>query len=377
MSHELRTPLNSILGFAQVLSRREIPPDQRKAVDHILKAGRHLLNLINEVLDIARIEANTQDLSMEAVQVRSVVQEALSLIQPLANEHGMRILECELNPEWHVRADRRRLTQVLLNLLSNAVKYNRPHGLVELICQEVVDDDSDGPRLGIGVRDTGKGIPAGRMSELFTPFARLGAEQTEVEGTGLGLALSQRLVQAMNGRLTVESVAGEGSTFTVDLPLALSPQDEALIAGPQGYDEGSGSDSPRRPATLLYIEDNLANLALVETILSSRPELNLLAALKGEMGLNLAWKYAPDVVLLDLHLPDLQGIEVLRRLRADPRTKDVPVIVVSADATAESVARLNAEGARMYLTKPIDVEELIGAVDQILGERAGAEGGSR
>jgi PAS domain S-box-containing protein len=366
MSHELRTPLNSILGFGQVLARREIPPDQRKAVDHILKAGRHLLNLINEVLDISRIETNRQELSIEPVQARGVLLEAVSLVQPLAAELGTHIEECDVRADWYVRADRQRLTQVMLNLLSNAIKYNRPGGSVRLLCEEVPAGPSSGPALRIGVSDTGTGIPPERMGELFVPFARLGAEQTKVEGTGLGLALSQRLAQAMNGSLSVESVVGVGSTFWVELPLAQSPLDQWSVAGARELSSRAEPPRPTRSATVLYVEDNLANYALIEAVLASRPEITLMSALQGRMGLDLAWKHRPDLILLDLHLPDLSGSEVLRRLQADERTRDIPVVMVSADATLDSLERLQALGAQAYLTKPIDVGQMLETVDALL-----------
>jgi PAS domain S-box-containing protein len=367
MSHELRTPLNSVLGFAQVVARKEIPPDQRKAIDHILKAGRHLLNLINEVLDIARIESNRQALSLEPVQVRGVVSEALNLIHPLAVERNCEIEECPVDESWYVRADRQRLTQVLLNLLSNAIKYNRPDGRVSLRCDPV--EGSSPQRLRIAVSDTGIGIPADSMGELFTPFARLGAEQTGVEGTGLGLALSLRLVQAMEGTLQAESVVGEGSTFTIELPLVRSPLQAWSPSGP-GTQARTEEDPQMKPASLLYIEDNLANLALIETVLVSRPELSVLPALQGRIGLELAAEHRPDIILLDLHLPDMTGDEVLGNLRSDSRTAEIPVIVVSADATAESMRRLQSAGATAYLTKPIDVDEFLGTIDRLLDKRS-------
>jgi PAS domain S-box-containing protein len=365
MSHELRTPMNSILGFAQVLARRGLPPDQHRAVEHVLKAGRHLLNLINEVLDIARIEANRQPLSLEPVSAASVLHEAASLIRPLAAERGCTLEEVPACPRY-VRADRQRLTQVLLNLLSNAVKYNRPGGSVRLACRVV--EGVDGERLRIEVQDTGPGIAPERMAELFVPFARLGAESTQVEGTGLGLALSQRLTEAMGGRLEVESRPGEGCTFTVELPVVDSPLERMGGAGLTRRLAAAGG-GPARPATLLYVEDNLANLSLVETILASRPEVTLVSALQGRLGLDLAREHAPDVVLLDLHLPDLPGDEVLRRLRADPRTRDVPVVVISADAMPRSVDHLLELGAFAYLTKPLDLDSFLETLDRALAAR--------
>lgn len=366
MSHELRTPLNSILGFGQVLARRGLPPEQRRNVDHIMKAGRHLLSLIDEVLDISRIEANRQQLSLEAVHAGGLLDEALTLIRPMAQQRPVQLPE-RLPPglDAHVHADRQRLMQVVLNLLSNAVKYNRSGGSVELLARGA-DEGAGAGRLAIGVRDTGPGIPPERMDELFVPFSRLGAEQEGVEGTGLGLALSQRLVEAMSGSLRVESTVGEGSTFWVELPLAQHP-----LARLESYRHGATLAAPRvvssGPRRVLYVEDNLANLNLVESIFEDRPEIQLLPALQGRMGLELAREHTPDLILLDLHLPDLAGEEVLRELRTDSRTSGIPVLVISADATPRQIARLRAAGARGYLTKPLDVDEFLSEVDSALG----------
>ena len=378
MSHELRTPMNSILGFAQLLGRKQLPPDQLRSVDHILKGGRHLLELINEVLDIARIETNRQQLSLEPVRVDGILQEALSLIQPVAAQHGCRIEDAEFaaDSDYYVLADRQRLTQVLLNLLSNAVKYNRPGGSIRLLCEKVSgeptagepDENHDGERLWIRVRDTGPGIAPEKMARLFVPFDRLGAEQSDAEGTGLGLALSKRLVEAMGGVMTAESTVGQGSTFSLALALVESPLERlerSATAAPPGEitapEEGS--------STLLYIEDNLANLGLVETILSERAGITLLSALQGRMGLDLASEHHPDLILLDLHLPDMTGDEVLTRLQSQPRTRDIPVIVISADATPGRIERLMQAGASGYLTKPLDVEQFLETIDEVLREK--------
>ncbi|HEX2187664.1 MAG TPA: PAS domain S-box protein [Longimicrobiaceae bacterium] len=366
MSHELRTPMNSILGFAQVLARRSPTPEQQRSVEQILRAGAHLLNLINEVLDIARIEADRQPLSLEPVRVDSAVAEALSLIRPLAAEHGCRLEEPEGAPGVFVHADRQRLTQVLLNLLSNAVKYNRPGGRVRVAVDEAPPAGEGRPgRVRIAVHDTGRGIAPDDMAELFVPFARLGAERLEVEGTGLGLALSRRLAEAMDGSLSAESAPGEGSVFTLELPAAADPL-VRVAALPAAVARPAAGDGAGRPATLLYVEDNLANLALMETLFASRGEITLLTAMQAGVGLYLAWERAPDLVLLDLHLPDLPGDEVLRRLRADPRTARTPVLVISADATPGGVERLLAAGADEYLTKPLDLDAFLAAVDRLL-----------
>jgi CheY-like chemotaxis protein len=255
-----------------------------------------------------------------------------------------------------VHADRQRLVQVLLNLLSNAIKYNRPGGYVRLSCAPTPDG-----RWTLRVEDSGRGIRADRVDQLFTPFARLGAEQTEVEGTGLGLALSQRLCEAMGGALLLESSTSTGSVFRIELDGADDP-----LRGLEDTGTFPIPAAAHREATLLYIEDNLANLSLVETILLARPGWRTLPALQGQLGVELAREHVPDLVLLDLHLPDIPGDEVLRRLRADPRTAAIPVIVVSADATPASLERLRLAGADAYLTKPLDVDEFLSAVERFL-----------
>jgi PAS domain S-box-containing protein len=371
MSHELRTPMNSILGFAQVLARKPLAPDQRKSVDYILKAGNHLLNLINEVLDIARIEADRMPLSPEPVRVSGVVQEALTLIGPLATTRGCSVSESVTgSQDAYVLADRQRLTQVLLNLVSNAIKYNRIGGSVQITTQPVGDD-----RLALRVTDTGRGIAPADLPRLFAPFERLGAATSGEEGTGLGLALSKRLVEAMGGTMGVESTPGTGSTFWLELPLVESPE-ARLQRTRAAHPDGAVAPDVGPTGTLLYIEDNLANLSLIETILADRPGIRLYSALQGRLGLALATEHCPDLILLDLHLPDMAGDDVLLQLRADARTAATPVVVISADATAGHIARILAAGANAYLTKPLDVDRFLSTVDTVLKRKdAPADGG--
>ena len=362
MSHELRTPLNAILGFGQLLAMDGLEPQHQESVEQILKGGKHLLDLINEVLDIARIESGRMTLSLEPVVLADALSEAIGLIQPLAAEQGIELkAEDARSADRYVRADRQRLKQVLLNLLSNAVKYNRSGGRVIVRCLEV-----QGEGLRVEVSDQGAGIPPEMMDRLFLPFERLGAEGTGVEGTGLGLALSKGLTEAMGGSLGMTSIPGQGSTFFVELPRAEEPgvTDEQGEAGRR-----LGAPAPDGSHTLLYIEDNLANLRLIERALDHRPGLILLSAMQGSLGLDLARQHQPDLILLDLHLPDMPGEEVLRHLRGDPRTQRIPVIVISADATPGQIRNLLATGARAYLTKPIDVSRFFEAVDQALAER--------
>jgi PAS domain S-box-containing protein len=363
MSHELRTPMNSILGFAQLLERAALPPEQKKGVAHILKAGRHLLHLINEVLEIARIEAGRHTLSLEPVRIGTVLQEAVALVRPLASQWRVDLDEgaCQHSSVF-VQADRQRLTQVLLNLLSNAIKYNRPGGRVRLRCQPTAHE-SGAPLLAILVEDTGPGIASDRVDQLFIPFARLGAERSEVEGTGLGLALSLRLTEAMGGGLALERTGPAGSVFRVELRTA----DDPLLALEESPPPVLSLErAEHAPARLLYIEDNLANLSLVETILLSRPRWQTLPALQGQIGVELAREHVPDLILLDLHLPDISGEEVLRRLRSEPRTSGIPIIVITADATHSTVDRLQAAGADAYLTKPLDIDDFLETLDRFL-----------
>jgi signal transduction histidine kinase len=355
MSHELRTPLAAIMGFSELLGLADLDERKHEWAATILKAGQHLLQLVDEVLDISRIEAGELSISVEPVPVTPLIDEAMELIKPLAE--GRRVT---LHPPsipkgvGYLRADTQRLKQVVINLLSNAVKYNREGGDVEVSVEGVGSD-----HVQIAVTDTGEGIAPDSMEKLFVPFERLDAG-ADVQGTGLGLALSRSLVEAMGGTLTVSSTPGEGSTFTVELargePAAVAAPDtqEHELAGERTYD---GERS------LLYIEDTVANVRLVEEILSSRPSIRLLPAGMGSLGLDLAAEHSPDLVLLDLHLPDIDGNEVLARLRADERTKDIPVVILSADATDRTPGPLLEAGAQAYLTKPIGVRELLEVVD--------------
>ncbi len=363
MSHELRTPLNAILGFAQLLEMDHLTAEQQESVGQILKAGRHLLDLINEVLDIARIEAGRLAVSIESVSVKEVIQEGLDLVAPLAvaREIQLKVEAAGLSDRF-IFVDRQRLKQVLLNLLSNAVKYNRPGGAVTLSYAEV-----QGGRLRINVSDTGPGIPPDRLGQLFTPFERLGAEQTGIEGTGLGLALSKRLVEAMRGTLGVDSTVGRGSTFWVEFPLSVEEQPAAQRSA-EGPRPAGVAEAARGAFTVLYIEDNLSNLELIQHLLSRRPEIKLLSAMQGRLGLDLAREHRPDLILLDVHLPDVPGAEMVRLLREDAKTRHIPVVVVSADALPTQIQRLLAAGARAYLTKPLEVRKFLDVVDEVLAE---------
>jgi two-component system sensor histidine kinase/response regulator len=358
MSHELRTPLNAILGFGQLLERQKPTTQQRARVEHIMSAGRHLLNLINEVLDISRIEAGHLQLSVEPVSVTEVLEEALNLMRPLAADRSMELcVDGNIDNDLHLLADRQRLKQVLLNLLTNAVKYTAVGGRVTVSVQH-----SASGKKRLIVTDTGAGIAKEKLARLFTPFDRLDVEQSGVEGTGLGLALCQRLMHAMGGDIGVHSVIDEGTAFWIDLPAVESP----LKALPKSMEVASDDASRAEGGRILYIEDNLSNLTLVEQMLAEQPHIELLTAMQGSLGLDLARKHQPDLILLDLHLPDLPGHEVLARLRADRLTREIPVVVISADATTRQIQRLLAAGARNYLTKPLDIGEFFRVIDETM-----------
>jgi len=356
MSHELRTPLTSILGFGELLAYADLPEPQGEYVRAVLQAGRHLLSLINEVLDISRIEAGQISLAVESVPLESLVADVHALLQPVAASHGV---EMEAGPwragKGYVLADSQRLRQVLINLVSNGIKYNRPHGSVRIRVREVGDN-----RIRIAVTDTGRGLSDADQAKLFVPFERLDAARTGVEGTGLGLALSRDLAEAMGGEMGVESVLGEGSTFWVELAGA---EPVAVVETVTGDVATRAYDKPRQ---ILYVEDLVANVQLVESILERRPGVRVIPAMLGGLALDLAREHRPDLVLLDLHLPDMGGDEVLRRLRDDPVTAQVPIVVFSADATSRQRDELLAAGATAYLTKPISVRDLLDALDDLL-----------
>ncbi|MBI4264645.1 MAG: response regulator [Acidobacteria bacterium] len=355
MSHDLRTPLNAVIGFAQLLQFDDLTPGQADSVEQILRGGRHLLDLINEVLDIARIEAGTLSLSPEPVAVGEVAHQAAELIRPLAAPRRITVIVEPLEDVW-VRADRQRLNQILLNLLSNAVKYNRDDGTVVVSARRATPD-----RVSLVVSDTGAGIPPEKLSLLFTPFERLGAEFSGIDGTGLGLALSRGLAEAMHGELRADSVVDQGTTLYLDLP-ACATGLVHTTGGERAAAEGTGMTG-----TVLYIDDNLSNVQLMQRLLARRrPQVEFLSASDGRTGLEVAGARLPSLVLLDLHLPDMRGEEVLRQLWEGAATRHIPVAVLSADAMAAQKRRLVASGAVAYLTKPFDVGDVLQLVDGVL-----------
>ena len=359
MSHELRTPLNAILGFGQLLETSELPPDAEEGVQYILKGGRHLLGLINEVLDLAGIEAGTLTLSLEPVHAGELINDTLAMIQPLASSRSIEVTSVIEPCNAYVVTDRQRCRQVLLNLLANAVKYNRDGGQVHIYCVPITHET-----LRVSVRDTGPGIDPARCAQLFEPFERLGAEGSGVEGTGLGLALSKQLMERLGGAIGVDTTPGEGSTFWIDLPVTDAPGKSLPTPMYIPTAAGDGTDW-----TLLLVEDNLANLQVVQGMLRRRPGVTVLPAMQGHIALDLAYEHQPDVILLDLHLPDMTGRDVLHRLRADPRTRDIPVVIASADASPRRAEQMRDAGAFEYLSKPLDLARFLDIMDTALAAR--------
>lgn len=364
MSHELRTPMNSILGFAQLLEMGDLSPKQKKGVFHILNNGRHLLDLINEVLDISGIEAGRQTLITETIMVSAVIHDVVESIQVAAAQRMITIDYAVTPGERHcVLADRLRLKQVMINLLNNAVKYNKSGGNIKIRTEFRPGGETGSDRVRISVTDTGTGIRKEDIGKLFQPFERIGAAQTETEGTGLGLVMVKKLIEAMDGEVGVESETGKGSTFWVELPHFNCPR--AMITGAESFSSSPKRDDDGKESTLLYVEDNLSNVELMENIIAQfRPSFRLITTGLGSQALPLAKSFSPELILLDLDLPDIQGAAVLEQLLADPLTKDVPVVVISADAMPYQVEKLLSAGARDYVTKPLDISRLLNIIDK-------------
>ena len=364
VSHELRTPMNVILGFAQLLESDPGAPlakPQEDSVQQILKAGWHLLQLINEVLDLARIEAGRIELSLENVNLVEVLDECRAHITPLAERRGIALHEQTGDAvSCLVHADRTRLKQVLLNLLTNAVKYNRDGGSISLALEFPAED-----RVRLKVADTGIGLTEAQQGRLFEPFNRLGAERSEVEGCGIGLTIVRHLMELMGGGIGVESAPGTGSTFWIDLGLGAEAHlpDEARAARPAT----PGQEAlPQR--TVLYVEDNPANLKLVAQLLARRPDLRLISTHSADLGLEMARAQRPDLIILDINLPGMDGFEARARLRLYPETAEIPVIALSASAMPKDVERGLAAGFLRYLTKPIRIDRFLRTLDDILDD---------
>jgi signal transduction histidine kinase len=356
MSHELRTPMNAILGFAQLLELDETDKDKRDSLEHILTAGNHLLGLINEVLDVARLDAGRLELSLEAIDLRELLPETIALLQPLAAKRNIQVTVIAAEtPAYTVLADRQRLRQVLLNMVSNAIKYNRAGGSVTIASEEV-----EPRKMRIVVSDTGAGISAADLQRLFVPFERLDAGRTDIQGAGLGLALSKGLVEAMGGSIDVKSTLGQGTSFSVQL---------AMSAAQPAEQTQSQSTQPSCLRNVLCIEDDPAFLDVLNEILQCRPEVKLTTAPDAARGLELARRERFDSILLDYHLPDMKGHEVFRLLQSDPRTAGIPVVVISGDDDPAKIKRLFATGAPAYLAKPFRVPEFFAVFDEALERR--------
>jgi signal transduction histidine kinase/CheY-like chemotaxis protein len=361
MSHELRTPLNAILGFAQILTSDSLPTtlaQKKEFANHVLKSGRHLLTLINEILDLAKVESGTINLSMEPVALDDMLAECRGMVEPMGVARKIRMLFPA--PTGAVLlADRTRLKQVLLNLLSNAVKYNREMGAVVLDCKAVSPQ-----RVRLSIQDTGHGLRPDQVSALFQPFNRLGQENGSEEGTGIGLVVTRRLVELMGGAIGVTSSVGVGTVFWIELdvtePVPSMLSDAVRAIGRKDSHPGSASH------TLLYVEDNPANLKLVKEIVGFRPELRLLAAPDAHLGIEMAKAHQPHLILMDINLPGMNGLDALRELRRDPRTSHIPVLALTANAMPRDVEKGIDAGFFRYLTKPINIDEFNEAIDSTL-----------
>ena len=362
MSHELRTPLAAILGFSELLATRDLgeKPDEWARMIHV--AGEHLLTLVDEIMDLSRIEAGTVGISTEAVSLGPLVEEAFQLMRPVAAGHDITLFDpvfTEATGAAYVLADRQRLTQVVINLISNAIKYNRHRGTV------TVEAEEDGGRIRLSVADTGAGIDPDQLPRLFTPFDRLDAAASGIDGTGLGLALSRRLVEAMGGRIGVRSRRGIGTTFWVELEIARPAVVDAADAAAEGLLATRQYPTELR---VLYVEDVVANVRLVEEIFARRPSIRLIPAMQGQLGIELARDHRPHLIFLDLHLQDMTGADVLAALRRDAATRSIPVVILTADATRRELEKLQRLGARSYESKPIGMRRLLEIVDEHASE---------
>jgi len=362
MSHELRTPLNAILGFAQLIESGSPPPtlSQQRSLAQILRAGWYLLDLINEILDLAQIESGEIMLSLEPVSLVEIMSDCQTMVGPLADNRGIAITCAPLASAYLIEADLTRTKQILINLLSNAIKYNRPGGVVVVACALVAPDS-----IRVSIQDTGFGMTPEQLAQLFQPFNRLGKESGPVEGTGIGLVMAKRLIELMGGAIGVDSVVGVGSVFWIEFKLTTTPRFNLPVTEQKVLEMPQVSDAtPMR--TLLYVEDNPANLELVEQLVARRFRLRMLSALDGNVGIEVARAHQPDVILMDINLPGISGLEAMKILRADPLTAHIPVIAVSAHAGLRDILRGLDAGVLNYIAKPIKVDEFMKALDNAL-----------
>jgi signal transduction histidine kinase/AmiR/NasT family two-component response regulator len=370
MSHELRTPLNAILGFAQVVeSGTPMPtPAQKRSIDQILKAGWYLLELINEILDLSLIESGKLTLSREPVSLVEIMLECRAMIEPQAKKRGIEMSFPQLDIPYFVSADRTRLKQVLINLLFNAIKYNRRDGTVAVACSVRSPN-----AIRISVRDTGEGLASEQIAHLFQPFNRLGKEASTEEGTGIGLVVSKRLMDLMGGSIGADSVVGAGSEFWIELGLTTAP---TLAAGEADHTVRTAPQVPdgAQRELVLHIEDNPANLELVEQIVARRSDIKLLSAADGNIGVEFARTQQPRVIVMDINLPGISGIEAMRILRADPSTAHIPIIALSANAMPRDIKKGLEAGFFDYLTKPLKVGEFLHVLDIALASSKAVSG---
>lgn len=362
MSHELRTPLNSILGFAQLLDMGQLNSLQKKGVTHILNSGKHLLSLINEVLDISSIESGVLSLLLKPIHTESVIKDLIDSLQQYADQRRItiRLLDSPIN-KTYIKADNLRIRQVVLNLLNNAIKYNKTDGFVTISTSIIPKNRLDVIMLRISITDSGPGISPEDISKLFKSFERLGAHKTETEGTGLGLTVVKKLTEAMGGNVGVDSMPDQGSTFWIEVPVA---EDQTGEVDYTGFISQPAAMETRQKGTILYIEDDRNNIDLVDQILfTNRPSIRLIADTNGRHALDLAMNYVPNLILLDLDLPDVLGYDVLTILLTNDKTKQIPVVIISADAMPVQIERLMTAGAKGYLTKPMDILMFLNMVD--------------
>ena len=362
MSHELRTPLSAILGFAQLIESGtpQPTPSQKRSVDQILQAGWYLLELINEILDLALIESGRLSLSLEPVSLAEVMLECETLVESQAAKRGIRVTFPQFSLPCFVKADRTRLKQVLINLLSNAIKYNTSGGTVALKCVDISPQ-----RIRICVEDTGEGLNPAKIAQLFQPFNRLGQEANTEQGTGIGLVMTKRLIELMGGVIGVESIVGKGSVFWIEMDVTeereLHPELASLAPALQ-----SQVPTDPRAHTLLYVEDNPANLMLVEDLIARRSDIRLLSARDGISGIAMAKASQPDIILMDINLPGISGIKAVQILSDDPLTAHIPVVALSANAMPRDIAKGMEAGFFRYLTKPIKINEFMDTLDLAL-----------
>ena len=362
MSHELRSPLNAILGFTQLIESDTPPPtaSQKASIDQILHAGWFLLELINDILDLAVVESGRLSLSLEAVSLPEVLIECQAMIEPQAQKRGISMSFPKFEAPCFIKADRTRLKQVLINLLSNAIKYNRSGGTVVVDCDLPLPD-----RLRISVRDTGAGLSPELLAQLFQAFNRLGKEATGEEGTGIGLVVSKRLVELMEGSIGAHSTVGTGSVFWIELGAAADPHIDFIHSVSTTLAAHAGGTGTRT-RLLLYIEDNPANLKLIEQLIARRSDLRLLTAQNGTDGISLALGYLPDVILMDINLPGISGIDAMKIIRLDPKTAHIPIVALSANAIPRDIEKGLEAGFFRYLTKPIKVNEFMETLNETL-----------